>query len=58
VRVTQGNETLGAWENTERPLAPGDAALRLRDAPLRVLDDGFGSTGCPHLAVVLRSFQA
>ncbi|HEX2065261.1 MAG TPA: hypothetical protein VHI93_00470 [Candidatus Thermoplasmatota archaeon] len=60
VRVAQGNETLGHWDG--RALQrfaspdPGDAALRVRDGPLRVLDDGFGAAGCPRLAVQLQSF--
>jgi hypothetical protein len=63
VRVTQGNETLGFWGNgfqADRAPAAQDreASLRLRDGPLRVLDDGFGIAGCPHLAVLLKSFEA
>ncbi|HEX2065339.1 MAG TPA: hypothetical protein VHI93_00865, partial [Candidatus Thermoplasmatota archaeon] len=60
VRVAQGNETLGHWDGRAlqrfaRP-DPGHAALRVRDGPLRVQDDGFGTAGCPRLAVQLRSF--
>jgi hypothetical protein len=56
VRVAQGNETLGFWEASGRDLPASDAALRLRDAPLRVLDDGFGVAGCPRPAALVKSF--
>jgi hypothetical protein len=59
VRIVQGNETLGFWdEGFSRQPPSSDAELRLRDGPLAVLSDGFGATGCPHAAARIKSFQA
>jgi hypothetical protein len=56
VRITQQDETLGAWDDEATQLERGSADLRLRDGPLKVLDDGFGGAGCPYVALRLKSF--